>query len=321
MSDLLCFNWLFLGWKRSNTRQQEGSPPTHPSRPSPRARHPPSLPASTTCPLTDPSYRRARGWELLPPPTHPITQKTSGGSARKCQSRNEEPTYSEETKLKSSEHYVVNIWSANCVFSCLSQSKLAQFNFFVICCVTIDHHILSEMIITTRPDLIINQYVVSSALIGHIRPSSHLLWILGAHSKDQRWLVAEETAEQKQASITKKSPNIHSCALFPKNYLRIPTFLPLFLQLESCSSQVLSLTINQFCLKTNKRWILFVLLAIIALFLAALLWYPMLYSRYLAVCHRHLVKRHISINLKYKTESLPYSSMFYYRVIQRDWKL
>ena len=163
------------------------------------------------------------------------------------------------------------------------------------------------MVITTQPDLIINQYVVSSALIGHIRPTCHPAVNIGKKKiRDPKVILCSRgdccAKTQIDSKLNNFPPNIHSCALFPKNYLRIPTFLPLFC---NWNPAVLSFPINQFCLQTNKWWILFVLLATIALFLAAFLWYPwMLYSRYLAVCHRHLVKRHISINLKYKTSVL-----------------
>ena len=86
----LAHQLLSQGWRPSSTRQQEGSPPTPPSRLSPRGRPPPSPPASTTCPPIATWYRRARGWAPRPPPTHPTTRKTSGASARKCQSRHEE---------------------------------------------------------------------------------------------------------------------------------------------------------------------------------------------------------------------------------------
>ena len=131
----------------------------------------------------------------------------------------------------------MNIWSANCVFLCLSQSILAQFNFFAACSIAIrSPYYQKEMIITTRPDLIVNQYVVSSALIGHIRPSIQL-WILGIR------------------------PILRAgFALFPKNYLRIPTFLPpLFLQLIGIlqTSQVLSFS-NKPILLENKQMVDFV---------------------------------------------------------------
>ena len=122
---------------------------------------------------------------------------------------------------------------ANCVLSCLSQSIQWHNSISLSSAVSPLITKLSRMVITTQPDLIINQYVVSSALIGHIRPTCHPAVNIGKKKlRDPKVILCSRgdccAKTQIDSKLNNFPPNIHSCALFPKNYLRIPTFLPLF---------------------------------------------------------------------------------------------
>ena len=121
------------------------------------------------------------------------------------------PSYSEETKLKSSEHCVVKIWSARwqIVSSHLCHNLISFSSAAVSQLITI----LSELIITTRSDLIVNQYVVSSAWIGHISPRLHLAVNIGENmtpSFDQEWYTFQYS---QNAPFSKESFTFfqHSC--------------------------------------------------------------------------------------------------------------